>query len=88
MLILPFGFSNASAIYQRHIEDLLRDQLFKNVVVFVDDMIGYGKSLEEFLQWLDYVLGAIKANGLKMSPDNCVFGESEISCLGFKAGKE
>ena len=49
-LRLPFGLKNAPAIFQRVIVDILRDHRRKICHVYLDDIIIFGKTLEEHLK--------------------------------------
>ncbi|XP_077215659.1 uncharacterized protein LOC143850287 [Tasmannia lanceolata] len=40
--IMPFGLKNAGATYQRLVNKLFREQIGRNVEVYVDDMLPYG----------------------------------------------
>ncbi|KAI9185296.1 hypothetical protein LWI28_005952 [Acer negundo] len=42
--VMPFGLKNASAIYQRMVNKLFKQQIGKSIEVYIDDMIT--KSLE------------------------------------------
>ncbi|ODM86962.1 Transposon Tf2-6 polyprotein [Orchesella cincta] len=85
--VLPFGFCNSSAIFQREMEEMLQDLLYVVCVVYVDDIIGFGVTFEEFLRNLEEVLGRCIKYGLKLKIDKCSFGHDEIDCLGHRVGK-
>lgn len=42
--VLPFGFINSSAINQRELEALFQEELLKNILVFIDDLLGFANS--------------------------------------------
>ncbi len=46
--VMLFGLVNASAIFQRLMNDILRDYLRKFCLVYLDDIIIYSKSLKDY----------------------------------------
>ena len=44
---MPFGFTNAPTTFQQEINDILREQLGKFVVIFLDDILVFNRTLEE-----------------------------------------
>jgi hypothetical protein len=51
-------------------------------VVYIDDTVSYGKSVEEFLENLRKVLGRMKEFGVRLKPSKCAFGYSEVQFVG------
>ena len=49
---MPFGASNAPATFQRLMENCLGDLNLRWCVVYLDDIIVYGKTPEELLKGL------------------------------------
>lgn len=47
---LAMGFCNSAAIFQSHMENVLRAELFKSVFVFQDDVIIASRSFEEHVK--------------------------------------
>ena len=45
---MPFGLTNAPAIYQDMINDVLREYLDVFVVAYLDDILVYSRTLEEY----------------------------------------
>jgi hypothetical protein len=44
---MPFGMCNAQAIFQRMMDDIMRDFLHKFVTVYLDDVCVHSRSLKE-----------------------------------------
>ena len=54
--VMPFGLINASAIFQRLMNNILRDYLRKFCLVYLDDIIIYSKSLKDHKRHVRKVL--------------------------------
>jgi Reverse transcriptase (RNA-dependent DNA polymerase) len=54
-----------------------------NVLVYIDDLLVHKATHEKHLQVLDQVLARLHKNHLKINLDKCVFGNKEVSYLGF-----
>jgi len=46
-LRMPFGLTNAPKIFQRAMDDILREQVCKTCHVYMDDFIIFPKTIEE-----------------------------------------
>ena len=53
--IMPFRLCNAPATFQRLIDTVLRDILWQNVVVYIDDIIIGTKTFDKYLLQLEQV---------------------------------
>ena len=78
---LCFGVSSAPGIFQRAMEQLLRG--LPGVLCYLDDILICGSSAEEHSSRLRKVLSILQDKGLKLHPDKCVFGVSEVCYLGY-----
>lgn len=85
---MPFGLKNAPAIFQRAIDDVLRQHIGKICYVYIDDVIVFGKSLEEALENIDVILKALNNANLKIQLDKSEFLHNEIEFLGYVIGSE
>jgi len=86
--VMPFGLTNAPGTFQRLMDKVLRDELWKSVVVYLDDVNIFSKTWEEHLKHLENVFERIKKAGLKLSPKKCQFGNSELKFLGHIVGQD
>lgn len=80
---MPFGLKNAPAIFQRAIDDVLREHIGRICYVYIDDVIISGKTLEETLQNLETILKALNNANLKIQLDKSEFLHKEIEFLGY-----
>lgn len=79
---MPQGVTNAPSTFQRLMEKCMGDMNLKEVVVFLDDVIVFSKTLEEHEARLTKVLNRLKEYGLKLSPEKCKFFQSSVRYLG------
>ncbi|KAL1274976.1 hypothetical protein QQF64_027790 [Cirrhinus molitorella] len=79
---MPQGITNAPSIFQRIMERCMGDLNRKQVLVFIDDLIVFSKTLEEHKSRLLEVLSRLKEYGLKLSPEKCRFFQTSVKYLG------
>ncbi|CAF3487193.1 unnamed protein product, partial [Rotaria socialis] len=78
---MPFGISNAPAIFQRIIDQVIAG--ISNSIAYLDDILITGKNEEEHLQTLEMVLKRLSEFGFTYNPEKCLFFQDEVSYLGF-----
>ncbi|KAL1254358.1 hypothetical protein QQF64_016587 [Cirrhinus molitorella] len=79
---MPQGVTNAPSTFQRLMERCMGDINLKQVVVFLDDLIVFSKTLEEHEKRLLQVLACLKEYGLKLSLEKCHFFQTSVRYLG------
>jgi len=79
---MPFGIMNAPATFQREMQRVLKDRLYKGVLVFIDDILIYSRSVEEHVELVEFVLRRLKEEGYYAHPDKCEFFQQQVSFLG------
>ncbi|XDV29902.1 hypothetical protein PO909_032932 [Leuciscus waleckii] len=77
---LPFGITFAPEIFQRRMQELLQDH--EGTVVYMDDILVFGASLEEHDRCLKRVMETIRASGLKLNREKCKFRQASLHFLG------
>lgn len=65
---MPQGITNAPSAFQRLMKKCMGDIHLREVLVFLDDLIVFSKTLEEHEVRLTNVLNRLRENGLKLSP--------------------
>ena len=80
--VMPFGLCNAPATFEAMMETLLSDLLWKKCLVYLDDVIIFGKTFQSCLDNLEEVLQRIMSNGLKLKPKKCQLFKKDINYLG------
>ena len=79
---MPQGVTNAPSTFQRLMERCVGDMNLKEVLVFLDDIIVFSKTLEEHEVRLMKVLNRLREFGLKLSPEKCKFFQTSVKYLG------
>ena len=79
---MPFGLSTSLATFQRLMNQIFRDDIFRILLVYLDDIIVYSSTIEEHIQRLHQVFSTLAKHGLKLKPEKCVFFQEEVKYLG------
>uniref|UniRef100_A0A8C5QIG0 ribonuclease H n=1 Tax=Leptobrachium leishanense TaxID=445787 RepID=A0A8C5QIG0_9ANUR len=85
---MPQGLMGATATFQRLMEKTVGDMNLIEVLVYLDDIIVFGKTLEEHEQRLEKVLKRLNEEGLKLSLEKCQFCLPSITYLGHVVSAE
>ena len=79
---LPFSLKPAPQTYQRLRELALSGLQWTACLIYLDDVIVYGKTFDEHLQRLSMVLLQFCQAGLKLKRSKCHFFETQVTFLG------
>lgn len=79
---MPQGITNAPSTFQRLMERCMGDLNRKEVLVFIDDLIVFSRTLEEHEARLKEVLKRLREFKLKLSPEKCKFCQTSVKYLG------
>ena len=74
--------STSGAAMQFSMERTLNELNNKVCVVYIDDVIIFGKTKKEHDKNLSLVLNRLQEHGFKINADKCVFRKTEVECLG------
>ncbi|XP_058765710.1 uncharacterized mitochondrial protein AtMg00860-like [Vicia villosa] len=85
---MPFGVTNAPAIFMDHMNRIFHPFLDKFVVVFIDDILIYSQSKMENEEHLRQVLPILRENELYANPSKCEFWLERVNFLGHVISKE
>lgn len=81
-LRMPFGLSNAPAVFQRAICKALGDLKDRDAMVYLDDILIPSVSITEGLDKLNRVLKCLTTAGFSLNITKCHFFEKQIEYLG------
>jgi transposase InsO family protein len=84
---MPFGLTNAPATFQRLMQHCFREEVFRILLVFLDDIIIFSQTLTENIQRLDKVFSILRQHGLKLKMKKCQFFKPSVKYLGHIVSK-
>jgi len=79
---MPFGVTNVPAIFMDYMNRIFHPFLDQFVVVFIDDILIYSKTLKEHEEHLKIVLQILKEKKLYAKFSKCEFWLEEVKFLG------
>src|SRR5215469_14205068 len=82
-LVVPFGLTNAPATFQTLMHNILKPHLDKFVLVYIDDILIFSKTLEKYLQHLQQILEILRQYKLYAKLEKYEFLKEELDYLGF-----
>eukprot|EP00798_Chlamydomonas_sp_ICE-L_P001724 gene1724-biopygen14554 len=85
--VLGMGLANAPATFQAVINKIFAPYLHKFVVVYLDDILVYGRNPEEHAANLEKVLQVLQDEEFYAKLSKCTFNQSEIKFLGHIIGR-
>src|SRR3954471_11648849 len=80
---MPFGLKNVGATYQRMMQACLKEQIRRNVQVYVDNIVIKTYNASTLLDDLRETLTALNKYRIKLNPKKCVFGVPAGKLLGY-----
>jgi hypothetical protein len=80
--VMPFGLTNAPAYFMNLMNKVFMEELDRFVIVFIDDILVYSRSVEEHGQHLKAVLEKLRVHQLYAKFSKCEFWLQEVSFLG------
>ncbi|KAF0721971.1 hypothetical protein Ae201684_018793 [Aphanomyces euteiches] len=81
-LVMPFGLCNAVPQFERLMEDVLRDQVWKSCLVYLDDVIVFSQDFATHISRLREVLSCLLAASFKLKMSKCKWGKTSVAFLG------
>jgi hypothetical protein len=79
---MPEGLRNACPMFCRMTNAALKDQVGRNVLSYVDDIIVTGKKKESYISDLSETFANMHESHLKFNPEKCIFGVTRGNVLG------
>jgi hypothetical protein len=87
-IVMPFGLSNAPATFQNMMNHIFRDLFDLGLIVYLNDILIYAETVEEYDRIVVEVLKCLAANGLAISQDKCFWSTSRVDFLGYVISEE
>jgi len=81
--VMPFDLKNAGATYQRLMDRIFKNQIGRNMEVYVDGMVVKSDTFGQHLINLTEVFGRLRRFGIRLNSTKCVFGVEGGKLLGF-----
>lgn len=70
---MAFELKNVVATYQMLMNKVFKDQIDRNVEVYINDMIIKSKSFEEHVKYLEEIFVGLDQYQMKLNPTKCDF---------------
>jgi hypothetical protein len=80
---MPFGLRNAGATYQRCMLHVFSDHIRRTIEVYVDDIVVKSRKAGDLVNDLCIAFECLRANGVKLNPEKCVFKVPRGMLLGY-----
>ena len=87
-LVMPFGLCNAPATFQRLMNKVLAKEINSFILVYLDDILIFSRSVEEHWQHLRQALQRLREAKLYGRLHKCDFLKTRVDYLGFEVSAE
>ena len=81
--IIPFGLTNALAIFQHLMNDIFHEFLDDFVVCYLDDILIFSKDEKDHENHVQLVLEKLHTARLYAKLEKCVFHQPQVKFLGY-----
>ena len=85
---MSFGLTNAPAVFMDLMNRVFNEYLDKFVIVFIDDILVYSRTVEEHELHLKIVLDKLRKKRLYAKFSKCEFWLEKVTCLGHVVSKK
>jgi len=85
---MPFGLKGAPATFQRLMSTVLSGMQGLNCLVYLDDIIVYGETLQIHNDKVRKVFARLRMHNLKLQPDRCEFLSHKSTKRGLRLDSE
>ena len=87
ILVLPLGLCSAPPSFMRLMHHIFDDLLDVCVIIFIDDVLIYSKTTEEYDKHVRMVLDKLREHSLYAKLSKCSFFQPQVEFLGFMVGR-
>ena len=85
---MPFGLCNAPATFQRLMNKVFAAEINNFVLVYLDDILVFSRSIEEHWSHLRQALQRLRESKIYGRLHNCDFLKTRVHYLGFEVSAE
>jgi hypothetical protein len=82
-VMMSFGLRNEGVTYQRCMHHVFGDHIGRTAEAYVDDIVVKIRKADDLVGDLGIAFGCLRANGVKLNPEKCVFGVPRGMLLGY-----
>ncbi|KAK3544517.1 hypothetical protein QTP86_014096 [Hemibagrus guttatus] len=82
-LVMPYGLVNAPSVFQDFMHEVLQDFLHKTVLVYIDDILIYSRSIADHQRHVAEVLHRLRTYHLFLKAEKCLFHQPSVQFLGY-----
>lgn len=86
--VMPFGLVNAPGTFERLMEEVMRGMQWEECLIYLDDIISFGRTFEEELDRLVRIFDRLKVANLKLKPSKCQFFQEQVEFLGHVVSRD
>ncbi|GBG91271.1 hypothetical protein CBR_g52156 [Chara braunii] len=87
-VVMPFGLANAPGTFQHAMNRIFHDYLDKFVIVYLDDILIFSKTVEEHVAHSDKILSLLRQHKFKINGEKCEFGRTRVLYLSHEISAE
>ena len=80
---MPFGLTNAPATFQAYINNILRKYLDSFIIVYLDNILIYLKTYDNYVRDVQKILQALIDANIKIKPKKTEFYKTEVKFLEY-----
>ena len=82
-LVMPYGHTNAPAVFQSFMNEVFQDMINQFPIVYIDDILIYSPSIAEHVQHVQQVLQRLQDHPLYVKAEKSAFHVTTVTFLGF-----
>ena len=86
--VMPFGLACAPSTFERLMEEVMRGMQWEECLIYLDDIISFGKDFNQELQRVVRILKRLQAANLKLNPKKCHLFQKQVEFLGHTVSAE
>ena len=79
---MPFGLIGAPFTFQRLMNMVLESENWQKCVIYLDDVLIFGRDFDEHIKYLEDVFYQLRRAGVKLSLEKCQFLQRSVKFLG------